>query len=112
MPRAQRPCVTTGCGSLVAPGTTRCADCAREYERKRGSSAERGYGRAHRQLRARYQRDGVVGLPCPRCGKAIRPGEPWDLDHDDRDRSKYLGPSHARCNRAWNRKDGGDSARS
>jgi hypothetical protein len=36
---------------------------------------------------------------CARCHKPIRPGGAWDLDHRD-DGPGYLGPSHARCNRA------------
>jgi hypothetical protein len=35
---------------------------------------------------------------CARCGELIKPGEKWHLDHDDFDRSRYLGASHARCN--------------
>jgi hypothetical protein len=31
---------------------------------------------------------------CWRCGLPIRPGQAWDLGHDDRDRSKYAGPEH------------------
>ena len=37
-------------------------------------------------------------MSCARCGELIRQGEKWCLDHDDLDRSRYIGVSHARCN--------------
>lgn len=66
------------------------------------TTTERGYGSAHRRERARWvplvARGGVI---CWRCGHLIVPGMPWDLGHDDNDRSVYRGPEHAgRCNRA------------
>ena len=64
------------------------------------STSARGYGAAHQQLRKRWQAQVATGLvACARCGVAIGPWEPWDLDHRD-DRAGYVGASHVRCNRA------------
>lgn len=69
--------------------------------RRRASSTARGYGSAHRRLRVQIARVVASGFArCARCGDPIVPGSLWDLDHDDRDRSAYLGPSHRACNRA------------
>jgi hypothetical protein len=66
----------------------------------------RGYGAAHRTLRAQVARVVDVGqAACARCGGPILPGEPFDLDHGP-DRSSYLGPSHQRCNRKQGARDG------
>lgn len=59
-----------------------------------------GYGRPHREERARWQPVVEQGeAVCSRCHTAIVPGSDWDLDHTD-DRAGYLGPAHARCNRS------------
>ena len=59
----------------------------------------RGYGAAHRTLRAQYARLVEAGqATCARCGQPLLSGEPFDLDHGP-DRSSYLGASHRRCNR-------------
>jgi hypothetical protein len=66
------------------------------------------YGRRHRQLRAELR--GLVEsgqASCARCGKPIRPGEPWDLGHVDGDSpgpAAYAGPEHRACNRATSRR--------
>ena len=33
-------------------------------------------------------------------GGFIKPGQAWDLGHDDRLPGRYAGPEHAECNRA------------
>jgi hypothetical protein len=64
------------------------------------TTAERGYGKAHRNLRAQWAPLVERGeVRCARCHRFIKPGTPWDLDHGD-DRSTYRGPSHRACNRA------------
>ncbi len=65
------------------------------------TTGQRGYGWAHQRERAKWQR--VIdsgGVSCWRCGRPIHPGMPWDLGHDDNDRSVYRGPECRPCNRA------------
>ena len=68
----------------------------------RPSRQERGYDAAHNRLRGLWKhRIKQGGVTCWRCGDPITPNEPWDLGHDDHDRSKHRGPEHAaRCNRS------------
>lgn len=73
-------------------------DRRQERERERGTSTERGYGVAHKRLRAKWATVVDTGNAyCSRCGRLIIPGSPWHLDHTD-DRSGYYGPAHQRCN--------------
>lgn len=65
--------------------------------KQRGTVA-RGYGAAHRRLRATWKIIVDSGQAyCARCGGWIPSGSPWHLDHDDT-RQGYLGASHKMCN--------------
>jgi hypothetical protein len=69
--------------------------------RDRPSPEARGYTPAHRAARAQLRPLVLAGgVKCARCGRPIEPGQPWDLGHDDHDRSRYTGPEHRACNRA------------
>ena len=65
-----------------------------------GTPAQRGYGSAHRTLRAQWAPAVAMGtVRCVRCHEPIAPNAPWDLGHTD-DRTGYLGLSCSSCNRS------------
>lgn len=73
------------------------------------TQAQRGYDYNHKKLRRQLEPDVNAGrAKCWRCvangitdgTEQIKPGQPWDLGHDDNDRTKYRGPEHQHCNRA------------
>ncbi|RKT67100.1 hypothetical protein DFJ66_0268 [Saccharothrix variisporea] len=79
----------------------------------RGSTVQRGYGPEHRALREAWRPRVDAGeVDCWRCRRPILPDTPWDLGHDDHDRSQYRGPEHARCNRGSAARRGNRSRRS
>jgi len=66
-----------------------------------------GYGSQHQKLRKALLAK-AYGQPCSRCGLPMLPGQALHLDHDDYDRTKWRGFSHAKCNlRAAAKKESG-----
>jgi len=100
MARAKRICATPGCPEVTSE--SRCLKHRREADKARGSREARGYDHAHRSLRKAFIPEHRAGtLICWRCREVIEPNEPFDLGHDDNDRTIYRGPEHRnRCNRA------------
>lgn len=96
----KRPCIEDGCPILTT--RTRCTDHERHRDQQRGTRQDRGYDAAHDQHRRNWEPRVATGtVRCWRCHKLIRPIEPWDLGHDDHDRTITRGPEHAnQCNRA------------
>jgi hypothetical protein len=99
MPRAKRVCSHPGCPN---PATgTRCTQHEREHDRARGTKTQRGYGADYqRQRRAWALKIKAGGVTCWRCGQAMHPDAPFDLGHDDDDRSIIRGPECPTCNRS------------
>ena len=92
-------CAEPGCPNLQPE--PRCLDHRRAYERGRGTRQARGYDATHEAERARWEPIVATGgVRCWRCLVLLDPELPWDLGHDDRDRTKYRGPECVRCNRA------------
>ena len=92
-------CSEPGCPALQPEA--RCLRHRREREQARGSRQDRGYDRAHEQLRAQHQErmdEGQV-YDCWRCGKPVDRAN-WHLGHDDEDRKRYRGPECVPCNTA------------
>lgn len=64
------------------------------------TTAERGYGPEHKRQREAWRPFVETGQAiCWRCNHLIPGHAPWDLGHDEVDRSIYRGPEHRRCNR-------------
>jgi len=65
-----------------------------------GATTRGGWGHEHQRRRAAIAPLVNAGkATCCRCHEPIHAGEDWHLD-DSADRNGYLGPAHARCNRA------------
>ena len=97
MARAKKICAKPGCPA-VADGSY-CTTHRREADAARGTREQRGYGNEHVKLRRQWAPIVASGAAtCARFKQPIYIGQAWALDHDDTDRTKYLGPSHATCN--------------
>lgn len=97
---AKRACIGPGAGQRCPTGAItdqpRCSACSRVKDRERGTSAERGYGAAHRRLSER-ERAAAVGSTCHLCGRVMAAGQRLALDHTP-DRTGYRGVVHESCN--------------
>jgi len=103
MATSEKPCLDCGMVSDQARCPTHRAEHRRERDAKRGGTAARGYGPGHKLERERWRpKVEAGGVECWRCHEPIDPSGPWDLGHDDNDRSKYKGPEHPVCNRRTN----------
>jgi hypothetical protein len=97
MARAKKICSKPGCPAITAASL--CTTHAREADKARGTSTARGYGTSHINARKAMARQVATGnVRCARCNEFIKPGADWHLDHDDNDRTKYIGASCAHCN--------------
>ena len=72
-----------------------------------GNTTQRGYGRQHQLKRAEYQKVVDAGAgECWRCGQPVNPGDPWQLGHDDHDRTQYRGIECIPCNESTGGRNG------
>lgn len=99
-----RVCAQPGCPTLIPADTRggRCVAHQRQADRARGSAAARGYGTAHRRLRASYQQRMNAGerFTCWRCETHDVDPSNWQLGHCDDDRTNYHGPECPAGNQA------------
>lgn len=95
---AKRVCSRPGCPTLVDVDDYRglCSPCLREWDRARGTKAERGYGASYDRERRGWSARITAGevVLCWRCHEPV--GADFHLGHDD-DRV-IVGPEHPACN--------------
>lgn len=102
MPYSKRTCKgSPTCPAVLTSGERYCPTHLAEWEARRGTSTQRGYGGRHQKLRASWQRRINAGevIVCwrPTCSVRIT-GTAWHLGHDDDDRRIYKGPECIPCN--------------
>lgn len=91
----------TPCSNRACPNLKPCPT----HTQQRASRQERGYDRKHDKLRKEWKPivdTGRAECNAERClmpSRRIKRDEPWDLGHTP-DRTGWVGPEHARCNRA------------
>lgn len=97
---AGRRCPGHRCPIIVQPPRKYCDAHAREYEARRGTSTQRGYGAAHQRARAKVQARIDAGeiVRCVDCSVRLH-GHAWDMGHVDGTRTRYKGPQCIPCNR-------------
>lgn len=92
----------------ISPDAPRKPRSTPNQAKPKKTTSERGYGWEHRKQREALKPIIESGkATCWRClaqgltpdQARIVPGQPWDLGHDDTDRTKYRGPEHVSCNR-------------
>lgn len=116
--QAKPPSNCSYCKAPVPPDSRRwkfCSDgCLRRSRYARGSgsrpsTAARGYGRKHQQLRAELL-PLAYGTDCHLCGEIMNEGDRLHLDHTE-DRSGYRGIVHDVCNVRDGARRGGQRTR-
>lgn len=98
------------CGAITAGSI--CNDCRNDQERLRDrpSSTKRGYDANYRAQRLKVVEAARRGEPCCICHEAFGYDELVTAEHivplrqGGTNERANLGPAHARCNFAWNRK--------
>jgi 5-methylcytosine-specific restriction enzyme A len=96
-----RPCIDCGTPARGSRCPAHQREHERAYERKRGTSHQRGLGAEHRRIRAQVLREEYT---CWLCGQPARPGDPLTADHvvarangGRNERSNYRAAHHS-CN--------------
>ena len=106
---ASRVCAEPGCPVIIRANVRdgRCDEHRRAKDKARGTRQQRGYDAQHDAERARWVPLVATGMVrCWRCRDHIAADQPFDLGHDDEDRSVYRGPEHVSCNRATSTRRG------
>lgn len=84
----------------------RLARITQSNERRRASTAARGYGTEHQRIR-KLLLPSAIGTSCALCGDVMTAEQPLDLDHSTPLRVDPASVPdrivHASCNRAWRR---------